>query len=1056
MATDDRFDPIASCDVAIIGMAGRFPKSSNVSDFWENLKRGAEGISFFSDDEMEVYIAPEDLRNPNFVKAKGVLDEIDLFDASFFNISAREAQWMDPQQRLFLESAWEALENAGYNPSSYKGQVAVYAGVNTNTYLLSRLDKLVISGPSDFFHILLSNEKDHLATRVAYKLDLRGEAITIQTSCSTSLVAVHLACQSLLSGQSTMALAGGVSIRVPQKTGYFYQDGMIASPDGHCRAFDHNARGTVPGHGLGIVVLKLMSDAIRDGDYIHAVIKGSAINNDGHLKMGYTAPSVEGQSDVISRAMAIAGVDADQISYVEAHGTGTALGDPIEVEALTRVFRRQTARKTYCALGSVKTNIGHLDNAAGVAGLIKTALALNHRQIPPTLHFERPNPALDLEASPFYIASSLQDWKSDGAPRRAGVSSFGIGGTNAHVILEEPPPQVSDKTSHSLHFITLSAKSGRALERMVQDLAGHLERHPELNLADVAYTRNVGRQEFAHRTFLVAANREEAIAQLRASRAKTSVVQQSPRTVFMFSGQGTQSVNMARHLYEELPAFRQDVNECASILQTHIGSDIRDLLYPKPDREQVAAAQLERPRFTLPALFTIEYALAKLWMSWGVKPAAMIGHSFGEYTAACLSGVFSLEQALGLVAARGRLIERLPEGAMVAVRLSEKEARRSLRGSLAVAAVNSETGCTISGTTSDIEQFERQTSEQKTAYRRLNVSYGYHSAMIDTIIPEFTERVAELDLQPPRIPFISNLTGTWITQAQATDPKYWADQMRHTVKFAAGLDALIAGKHTVFLEVGPNKALSMLAREHLGRNGAALILSSLGGPQSRRSDVAVTLNSLGDAWLAGIEVDWVGFYPSERRLRLPLPTYPFERQRHWIEASDKQGFQSAPAAATSETDSKQPLENGGDRQPVERSGLREDYIAPRNEIEQTVAEIWGAVLGLNEIGINDNFFELGGDSLIATQVFSRIKQSLTADIALEQMLTYQTIAELSQEVQRTFRVGGDSSEAAKSEAPVYYCAFDFRVGEDRATVFMTEQDYLLQGIPETAENFRMV
>ncbi|HEY0366208.1 MAG TPA: type I polyketide synthase, partial [Pyrinomonadaceae bacterium] len=662
--SEETFDNSAGCEVAIIGMAGRFPGARDVEEFWENLKNGVEAISFFADDELE---DPRELLNPNLVKAKGTLTDVELFDAPFFNIPTREAQMMDPQQRLFLEAAWTALEDAGYDASTYAGQVAVYAGVSTNTYLLTRMAQLGMNSPADHYSIILANEKDYLATRVSYKLNLRGESITIQTSCSTSLVAAHLACQSLLSGQCDMALAGGVSIGFPQKTGYFYQEGMILSPDGHCRPFDQKAQGIVPGHGLGVVVLKLLSEALADGDNVRAVIKGSAINNDGHLKMGYTAPSLEGQTDVIVRALAMAGVEPETITFVEAHGTGTPIGDPIEVEALTRAFRRggKTQRTGFCALGAVKSNIGHLDSAAGVAGLIKTVLALEHKKIPPTLHFEKPNSIIDFANSPFTVNASLLDWTANGTPRRAGVSSFGIGGTNAHVVVEEAPAAPATKTAREFQLLTLSAKTASALPAMSERLAQHLDRRPDIDLADVAYTLNIGRQGFPHRKFIVSSDRDEAVMALRRSETSARPATEQPRVVFMFPGQGALSVDMARAIYEHDREFQKQFDECARWLRQQHDIDLPSLVYP--DDRQRAAKLLAQPQFALPALFTVEYSLAKLWMSWGINPHAMIGHSFGEYVAACLAGVFTLPDALSLVVTRGRLMQQLPPGAMSAV-----------------------------------------------------------------------------------------------------------------------------------------------------------------------------------------------------------------------------------------------------------------------------------------------------------------------------------------------------------------------------------------------------
>src|ERR1043165_642767 len=584
---------------------------------------------------------------------------------------------MDPQHRIFLECAWEALENAGYNSESYDARIGVYAGHGLTSYLLSNLYSnrqsiWALSGGQS----LLGNEKDYLSTRVSYKLSLSGPSISVQTACSTSLVAVHLACQSLLNGECSMALAGGVTISVPQKAGYKYEEGGIMSPDGHCRTFDASAKGTAPGSGVGIVILKRLEDALADGDTIHAVIKGSAINNDGSRKAGYTAPSVEGQAAVISEALHMAGVEASSIGYIEAHGTATVLGDPIEMAALTQAFRTGTEAKEFCAIGSVKSNIGHADTAAGVAGLIKTVLALKHKQIPPSLHFERPNPNFDLAARPFYLNSTLRDWPASDTPRRAGVSSFGIGGTNAHVVLEEAPPQDDAGESRPASLLLLSAKSSTALEAATANLRQYLRDNPGLNLADVAYTLQAGRRRFDHRRAVVCRDLQDAVAALESPRVVTAVDEAKTRpVVFMFPGQGAQHVQMGRGLYESEAVFREHVDACAQLLTPHLGVDLREVLYPEPDRKEEADRELRQTRLTQPALFVVEYALAQLWMSWGVTPQAMIGHSIGEYVAACLAGVFSLEDALALVAARGALMQEMPAGAMLATQLSEDEVR---------------------------------------------------------------------------------------------------------------------------------------------------------------------------------------------------------------------------------------------------------------------------------------------------------------------------------------------------------------------------------------------
>ncbi|HVR95936.1 MAG TPA: type I polyketide synthase, partial [Thermoanaerobaculia bacterium] len=662
--------------VAIVGMACRFPGAADVHEFWRNLRDGVESISTFSDEELlAAGVDPALLRDPSYVRAGGVVADSELFDAAFFDFNPREAEILDPQQRLFLECAWTALEAAGYGAGDDR-PVAVFAGASFNTYVLYNLyGRRELIETVGWFQSVIGNDKDFLASRVAYKLNLRGPAVTVQTACSTSLVAVHLACQGLLGCQFDMALAGGVSVFSPAKAGYLYQEGEIRSPDGHCRAFDARARGTVGGTGAGIVVLKRLEDALADGDHIHAVIRGTAINNDGSDKVGYSAPGVAGQAEVIQLAQEVAGVAAGEITYVEAHGSGTELGDRVEVAALTEAFRATTSRRGFCALGSVKTNIGHLDVAAGVAGLIKTVLALEHRLIPPSLHFETPNPAIDFGSSPFQVNARLADWAAE-SPRRAGVSSFGLGGTNAHAVLEEAPaPEPHIASPRPWHLFVLSARTTTALDAATANLAGCLRSRPGLDPAGVAFTLRAGRRRFRHRRFVVTSSLEDAAAALEARDPRRLLTAErdakAPAVVFMLPGGGAQHPDMARGLYAGEPVFRAEVDRGAEILALHLGLDLRTLMYPPPEQRETAAGQLRRPSLGLPALFLTEYALARLWISWGIRPVALIGHSMGEYVAACLAGVFSLADALSLVLVRGRLFEKLPRGAMLGVSLSE-------------------------------------------------------------------------------------------------------------------------------------------------------------------------------------------------------------------------------------------------------------------------------------------------------------------------------------------------------------------------------------------------
>jgi amino acid adenylation domain-containing protein len=891
--------------IAVVGMAGRFPGARDLAEFWQNLRAGKESIRFFSESELlEAGVPRELLARPDYVRARGALADFDRFDAAFFDIAPREADLLDPQHRLFLEAAWEALESAGCDPGRCGGPVGLFAGVSANTYLLSHLlDDPEALAAADGSQAMLGSDKDFLSTRVSYKLNLRGPSLTVQTACSTSLVAVHLACRALLGRECDLALAGGVSITVPQAAGYLYQEGGIASPDGHCRAFDAEARGTVSGSGVGVVVLCRLADALAAGYPIRAVLRGSAINNDGAGKVGYTAPGVDGQAEVIAAAQRLAGITPEDVTYIEAHGTGTPLGDPIEIAALAKVFCAATTRKGFCAIGSVKTNIGHLDAASGVAGLIKAVLALEHREIPPSLHFTTPNPQIDFAASPFYVNAALAGWQSQGAPRRAGVSSFGIGGTNAHVVLEEAPAATPSGPSRPLQLLLLSARTANALEAMTDRLAGHLVAHPDLCLADAAHTLQVGRRALPRRRMLVAGDTAGAAAALAArdpSRVLTLTRDRGRRpVVFLFPGQGAQHPGMGSGLYATEPVFRATLDACLEILAPLVpGVDLLRLLHPRPEETTAAAARLQETALAQPLLFAVEVALARLWMAWGIEPAAMLGHSLGEYVAACLAGVFTLEDGLALVTERARLMQALPRGAMLAVPLPEAQVRELLvaAGDLALAAVNAPALCVVSGPAAAVATLAEELAGRGLEPRRLRTSHAFHSAVMDGVVEPFGAALARVRLSPPERPYLSNLTGSWIEPAQATDPGYWLRHLRQPVRFAAALQELAADPDRVLLEVGPGRGLATLVRRQEGEALAAV--SSLGKPEELGAEEeAALLTALGRLWLAGVEVDWQGFAAQERRRRLPLPTYPFERQRCWLQPAAKAARRRTAAAA---------------------------------------------------------------------------------------------------------------------------------------------------------------
>ncbi len=935
--------PAGQAGIAVIALAGRFPGAGDVEALWSNLMAGVESLSFFTEEELlREGIPAATVEDPAYVRSKGILDGVEELDAAFFGVTPREAELTDPQQRIFLECAWEALERAGYLSDRETAPVGVFAGESMNSYLFNLLSNPDLVESVGAFQTVTVNDKDFLSTRVSYKLNLEGPSLTVQTACSTSLVAVHLACQSLLNGECEIALAGGVSVRVPQRSGYLYRVGGIDSPDGHCRAFDAEAEGTVAGNGVGIVVLKRLDRALTDGDPVLAVIKGSAINNDGSHKAGYTAPRIEGQARVIRAAHLNAGVEAESISYVEAHGTGTPLGDPIEVAALTEAFRASSDRRGFCALGSIKTNIGHLDAAAGVAGLIKAVLALQHQAIPPSLHFKRPNPRIDFESSPFYVNDHAREWRREESPRRAGVRSFGIGGTNVHVVLEEAPVREPAASGAGSQVLLLSARTETALDRATERLALHLESHSDLNLADVAYTLQVGRRGFPHRRMLVCRTLSEAVQGLTVRderRLFSSHEEARWRPVaFMFSGQGAQHAGMAAEVYRSRPAFRREVDGCAEILRPHLGFDLREVLYPEPEEAGRAAERLAETALTQPALFTIEYALARLWMSWGVEPESMLGHSIGEYVAACLAGVMPLEEALALVAARGRLIQELPGGAMLTVPLPEEEARAAAP-SLEVAATNAPDLTVLSGPVDAVAAVEAELVARGLRCRRLHTSHAFHSAMIDPVLEAFGERVSRVRLRPPSIPFVSNVTGTWIDPMEAASPDYWVRHLRSAVRFSEGVVTLLQEPDRLLLEVGPGSTLATLARRHPGRLPRQAVLSSLPHPQESTPADEALLGAAGRLWLAGYPVDWQSLH--EGRRRVPLPTYPFERQRFWIEARDQE---AAPVVSSRSTA----------REPVERwlylpSWKRSEPPVPASP--EIVAALW--VLLADEGGLGD-------------------------------------------------------------------------------------------------------
>lgn len=907
--------PSESGKIAVIAATGRFPGAVSVEALWELLLAGREGITRFTREELLAAGIPADvIDDPSYVPARGVIPELGCFDAELFGFSPREAALLDPQHRLFLECCWEALERAGHDPSRERGWIGVYAGCGMSQYLLHHLRPDVeFLGTSAGFQMITCNGQDFLATRAAYGLNLRGPAVAVQTACSTSLVAVHLACQDLLTHQCDMALAGGASLQLPAVGGYFYSPGSIASPDGHCRAFDAAALGTVPGSGCGVVVLRRLADALADGDPILAVVRGSAINNDGAQKVGFTAPSVQGQSAAIACAHEIAGVEADDISYVEAHGTGTILGDPIEVRALTEVFRRTRRRRGKCAIGSLKTNLGHLDAAAGVAGLIKTVLMLSHATLVPSLHFQRSNPALDLVESPFYVCDRLQPWPSRPAsPRIAGVSSFGIGGTNAHVVVEEAPARpmrVSSRDGDRASPICLSARSAEALDRLVTRASSVLGT-TEGALEDLGYTLDVGRQRLPHRVVGVGATAAEVVVALADARARGEgddpASESAASVVFLASGQGAQYAGMGAALYASEPSIRDELAALLAFLGDTHGLDLAPVVgWGRPVALDAAVA-IRRTEIAQPALFCLELAVAHFWERMGVAPRALVGHSLGEYVAATLAGVMTVEDALSLVVHRGRLMARMPSGAMLACAAGETELAAVLPRGAELAAINAPQAVTASGELGAIAELRSVLDRLSIRYRELDTSHAFHSAMMEPILDDFAGLVAALRLSPPRVPFLSNVTGTWIRDDEAIDPGYWARHIRHPVRFAECVRTLLTLPRPVMIEIGPGHTLASLVRMVDGAAQGSFPVIETSVPSLAEGEVAHKhlINAAGRLWGRGLPVEFASLWPADAR-RIQAPTYPFARTRHWIEAAPPR---SAGACTRTDVDSVSPFE----------------------------------------------------------------------------------------------------------------------------------------------------
>jgi amino acid adenylation domain-containing protein len=1058
-------------EIAVIGMAGIFPGAPNIEEFWENLKNGIESITFFADDELKSEgVEDQLLGNSNYVKARGIIEGVEYFDSSFFGFAPVEAQIMDPQIRVFLQCVWHALEHAGYDPFSYDRPIGLYAGASPNLNWEGLASFTSLNQGLSGFMVAQLADKDFMCTHISYKLNLKGPAVSIQTACSTTLVAIHWAVQGLLNGECEMALAGGVSISYPPKRGYIYQEGMIFSNDAHNRTFAVEARGSIFGDGVGAVVLKPLANAAADGDHIYAIIKGTAINNDGFRKVGYTAPSVEGQAEVVKAAQLMAEVKPGSITYIEAHGTATPLGDTVEIEALKQAFN--TNEKNYCGIGTVKSNVGHLYSAAGVAGFIKTVLALNHRLIPPSLHFKTPNPEIDFDNSPFYVNTTLKEWKSNnGNPLRAGVSSFGIGGTNAHIILEEAPAApgavhmaqeplgqgrggVCPPTkSRQYQLMLLSAKTPTALDKMTENLTEYFKKNllnhvnyenptnPGPTLADMAYTLQVGRKHFPFRRVLVCPAQGTGIDNLSLyiNRIPAALVrEENPPIIFMFCGQGSQYVNMGIDLYRTEPIFREEMDRCFEILNTLVDYDLKEILYPHPDcrpgspgspcppppldsplerggreADGVCHSPLEssgpqgrgvsdihQTEITQPLVFAFEYALARLLIRWGIKPWAMIGYSFGEYIAACISGVFSLEDALKLVIIRGRLAQQTPAGAMTSVPLPEEKLKPLLNKDLSLAIVNGPT-CIVSGAREAVTTFEKEMKRKRVICVPLNMSQAIHSGIMESIRQEFQHSISRFRLNPPQIPYISNVTAHWITGEEAANPKYWGNHLCSTVRFSDGLKVLLKQDNAIFIEIGAGRILGMMVRTHPDKKPGHMVLNTVKHQQEKVTDDYFLLDKVGQLWLQGQRIDWKAFYKNEKRYRVPLPGYPFEGKRYWQDPNINP-FQIGGEGQTPLLSRESQPAPGSYAAPGTPGGLKSQAFAdethepPRNKLEQKLARMWHEYMGVEKVSIHDDFFYLNGNSLIATQLMAQLRQEYQVEIPANRFYENPTIAHLAE------------------------------------------------------------
>lgn len=998
MTTDNRgrgHDALqAEKAVAVIGMSLRLPGASTPEEFWQNIASGTKSTTRFTTEQLAAAGVPEsEYIHPDYVPVRGVIEGAEEFDADLFGFSAREAQITDPQQRKFLECAYEALESAGYGRQAEGCRVGVFAGTGSNTYLIRHvLPSSDIVDALGETALLVASEKDHVATRTAHRLDLHGPAIAMQTSCSTSLVTVHMAVQSLLRDEADIMLAGGSSIYFPQNSGYLFSPHDIASPDGECRAFDREAAGTVFGNGVAVIVLKRLDAALRDGDVVHAVIRGTAINNDGSRKVGYTAPSVDGQASAVRKAYAAAGVSAETVTYIETHGTATEIGDAIEVEALRQAFRHDTDRMGFCALGTLKPNIGHVDSAAGAAGLIKTVLALRNRMLPPSINVTEPNPDLKLETSPFYVNEVLRSWPDQDGPRRAGVSAFGLGGTNAHVLLEEAPSLAPrEPETAGPHLFPVSGRTETSTEQAAARLGRAVAGTAGPSLTDVAYTLQEGRRELPVRAVVVAADREELQRELAV--APVRLAPRSTSTGFMFSGQGSQWPGMAAGPYQAFSAFRDVMDECAELLMPLLDLDIRALACGLPTDAAAAQQSLDDSRITQPVLFSVQYALAELLRSWGLEPKVLVGHSAGEYVAARVAGAMSLPDTLKLVVTRARLMKEFGFGAMTAVLADEATVNALLTPGVSVAAANTPSSLVVSGLPDAVAVYETELAARGIKYRRLSIPFAAHSSAMDPALDLMREAAAGIEYQPLRIPVVSTLTGARMDGSDTFSAEYWVRHLRDTVRFGEAAAHLVATRNPVLVEIGAGHALAHLVRQIAGDKPVTAI-STLPGREERSDPLRAVLQAAGEAWSAGVQLDWSALRASRDGRRTALPCYPFRPERHWLDAP-------APGPSAAVAAGPAPIRTAADQLPHAAAPAPSGPDA----VERQVAAVWKDLLGADDVGPQDNFFALGGDSLLMVRLIAKLRTEFGVSIPLRVIAAAPTVRKIAQLVTRAQNEG---------------------------------------------------